>query len=85
MPVRVLDITNLNASSSDVSLKNTCGKTEHKCDTSSSKEEILKRNIDMFINDILSSLEVPYILDIDMDFFSTLNPFRSMFTQVRKY
>lgn len=39
-------------------------------------------DMQLFINEVLSLLEEPHILDIDMDFFSTLNPFEAMFSKV---
>ena len=42
----------------------------------------LESDVQLFINEVLSQLEEPYILDIDMDFFSTLNPFKTMFSKV---
>lgn len=39
-------------------------------------------NFQHFISALLAQLEEPFILDIDMDFFSTLNPFKVMFTKV---
>ena len=46
------------------------------------KDSHVTCDMQLFISGLLSQLEEPYILDIDMDFFSTLNPFKIMFTEV---
>ena len=39
-------------------------------------------DIQLFISDVSSHIVEHFILDIDMDFFSTLNPFKAMFSKV---
>ncbi|XP_028417913.1 UPF0489 protein C5orf22 homolog [Dendronephthya gigantea] len=52
--------------------------SSHKSDCLDGK---VKSDIQLFISQISSQLEEPFILDIDMDFFSTFNPFKTMFTE----
>ncbi|XP_028392578.1 UPF0489 protein C5orf22 homolog [Dendronephthya gigantea] len=52
--------------------------SSHKSDCLDGK---VKNDIQLFISQISSQLEEPFILDIDMDFFSTFNPFKTMFTE----
>ena len=65
----------------DLSASNNCKtlvmENEHNCD-----DKKFEGDMQLFINEVLSLLEEPYILDIDMDFFSTLNPFEAMFSKV---
>ena len=49
--------------------------------THKEKQGMMHRETDSSVEDILSS-ETPFILDIDMDFFSTRNPFKDLFTEV---
>ncbi|CAH1780512.1 unnamed protein product [Owenia fusiformis] len=78
--------TKLNSNDEESSSSAVCIKKEKSCAQLDTNEETLNSKTDAQtdfenIHDILSNTNKSFILDIDLDFFSTMNPFKMEFTE----